>query len=77
VPASVQRSDFSPFLTVVDNLTGHDEKAKAYLLKLIAFMFQHKSLRPDVITVIYGAEGAGKGMIFQDLLGKRMLYILT
>ena len=72
VPEPVARRDFTPFMNVIDNLTGHDEKAKDYLLKLIAFMFQHKSQRPDVITVIYGAEGAGKGLIFQDLIGNRM-----
>ena len=73
VPQRVDKEvDFSPFVKVIDNLTGHDEEAKVYLLKLIAFMFQRKSERPDVITVIYGSEGAGKGLIFQDLLGRRM-----
>ena len=64
-------SKFDKIMDLILNLCGNDAHAREWFLDVIAWSIQYKS-KPGVSIVIESPQGCGKGMIFNDLLGKRI-----
>ena len=73
---SKETGDIQPFLDLLWDMSGGDETVKEYLLKWIAFLFQHPDKKPITALVFQSAEGSGKnefGGLLANLWGRRRI----
>jgi hypothetical protein len=73
-PDSVPKVSLTPVQDVIYNLCGGDKDSIEYFNNYFAFVFQHKSLKPDTIMMIFGdLGGAGKTSLIINLFCEKIL----
>lgn len=66
-------TDLEPFTFVVNNICGNHEESIEYFHNYMAFVFQERTLRSQVLMLIYGdLGGAGKTSVMVDLFGDKI-----
>lgn len=67
-------ANLDPYDFVVNNICGDDVKCVDYFHDYMAFMLQERTIRPQVLMLIYGdLGGAGKTSVIVDLFCNKIL----
>jgi len=68
IPCARKKGDVSLILELIYVLCGEDEIKARYLLQWFAHLMQKPEEKPVIVPVFIGEQGAGKGMLFDEII---------
>ena len=68
IPCKQETGDVSLILELVKVLCGGNAAKEEYFLKWLAHLFQFPEIKPVIVPVFIGEQGAGKGLFFDGVI---------